>query len=89
VGRRGRARIAEQRQRRVLGVLRDQRMQEAGGVVTHADGRSLDSHPAVGSGDGFGLAVLASASPALHALLQVEVDQGMARVRAWLTGQPA
>ena len=35
-------------------------VQEAGGVVTHADGQSLDSHPAVGSGDGFGLAVLAA-----------------------------
>ena len=27
-------------------------VQEAGGVVTRADGRSLDDHPAVGSGDG-------------------------------------
>jgi myo-inositol-1(or 4)-monophosphatase len=59
-------------------------VQEAGGVVTHADGRSLDSHPAVGSGDGFGLAVLASASAPLHALLLAEVDRGMDRVRAWL-----
>jgi myo-inositol-1(or 4)-monophosphatase len=59
-------------------------VQEAGGVVSRADGKSLAAHPAVGSGDGFGLAVLASASPALHALLQTEVDRGMDRVRAWL-----
>ena len=34
---------------------------EAGGVVTRADGGSLAGHPAVGSGDGYGLAVLAAA----------------------------
>jgi myo-inositol-1(or 4)-monophosphatase len=57
-------------------------VEEAGGVVTRADGSGLARHPAVGSGDGFGLAVLASASPALHELLLAEVDLGMRRLRA-------
>jgi myo-inositol-1(or 4)-monophosphatase len=57
---------------------------EAGGVVTAADGRSLASRPAVGSGDGFGVAVLASASEALHEQLLDAVGQGMSRVRAHL-----
>jgi myo-inositol-1(or 4)-monophosphatase len=62
---------------------------EAGGVVTHADGRSLDEHPAVGSGDGYGLAVLAAASPALHARLLEAVDLGFERVRAWIGAEKA
>ena len=53
---------------------------EAGGVVTRADGAPLADHPAVGSGDGFGLAVLASASAALHELLLDEVAAGMQRL---------
>jgi myo-inositol-1(or 4)-monophosphatase len=57
-------------------------VEEAGGVVTRADGRPLADHPAVGSGDGFGLAVLASASPALHDRLLTEIDRGMDRLRA-------
>jgi myo-inositol-1(or 4)-monophosphatase len=64
-------------------------VQEAGGVVTHADGRSLDDHPAVGSGDGFGLAVLATATPALHARLLAEVDRGFDEVRSWIAGEKA
>jgi myo-inositol-1(or 4)-monophosphatase len=58
-------------------------VQEAGGVVTRADGSPIDAHPAVGSGDGFGLAVLASASATLHQSLLEEVDRGMQRVRHW------
>jgi len=60
-------------------------VQEAGGVVTRADGEPIDAHPAVGSGDGFGLAVLASATAELHALLLDKVDRGMQRVRDWLS----
>ena len=55
-------------------------VEEAGGVVTRADGRPLAGHPAVGSGDGYGLAVLASASAALHELLLDEVAAGMQRL---------
>jgi myo-inositol-1(or 4)-monophosphatase len=62
---------------------------EAGGVVTRADGRPLDEHPAVGSGDAFGLAVLAAASPALHAQLLAAVDLGFEQVRAWIAGEKA
>jgi len=59
---------------------------EAGGVVTHADGSPLADHPAVGSGDGYGIAVLASASEALHQVLLSAVDRGMARLGARLAG---
>jgi myo-inositol-1(or 4)-monophosphatase len=58
---------------------------EAGGVVTRADGRALDDHPVVGSGDGFGIAVLAASSARLHRKLLGEVDRGMRRVREWVT----
>jgi myo-inositol-1(or 4)-monophosphatase len=57
-------------------------VQEAGGVVTHADGRPLDDHPAVGSSRAHGLAVLGAANPELHALLLDAVDRGIARLRA-------
>ena len=56
-------------------------VQEAGGVVTAADGGSLDPYPAVGSGDGYGLAVVASASQRLHDQLLDSVAQGMRRLR--------
>jgi len=54
---------------------------EAGGVATAADGGPLASCPAVGSGDGYGVAVVASASPALHDQLIESVAQGIARLR--------
>jgi myo-inositol-1(or 4)-monophosphatase len=59
-------------------------VQEAGGVVTHADGRPLDDHPAVGSSRAHGLAVLAAASDHLHRLLLAAVDKGMHRLRDWV-----
>jgi myo-inositol-1(or 4)-monophosphatase len=57
-------------------------VQEAGGVVTHADGRPLDDHPAVGSSRAHGLAVLGAASTTLHADLLAAVDRGLDRLRA-------
>jgi myo-inositol-1(or 4)-monophosphatase len=57
-------------------------VQEAGGVVTHADGRALDSHPAVGVQ---GLAVLGAANEELHARLLGAVDRGIARLAASTT----
>jgi len=57
---------------------------EAGGVVTGADGGSLATLPAVGSGDGYGLAVVASASPALHEQLLDAVARGIERLRTHL-----
>ena len=46
-------------------------------MVTHADGRPLDDHPAVGSGRAEGLAVLAAATAALHELLLAALDAGI------------
>ena len=59
-------------------------VQEAGGVVTHADGRSLDDHPADRLVPGDGLAVLAAARRELHEALLAAVDRGMHRLRGSL-----
>jgi myo-inositol-1(or 4)-monophosphatase len=59
-------------------------VQEAGGVATHADGRSLDAHPAVGSSRAHGLAVLAAASAELHRALLEAIDRGMHRLQGWV-----
>jgi myo-inositol-1(or 4)-monophosphatase len=53
-------------------------VQEAGGVVTMADGSPLAGHPALGSGRAEGLAVLASGSPVLHERLLGALDEGLA-----------
>jgi myo-inositol-1(or 4)-monophosphatase len=63
-------------------------VQEAGGIVTHADGRPLDSHPAVGSSRAHGLAVLASANAPLHDTLLAAIGRGMHRLRDWERGGP-
>jgi myo-inositol-1(or 4)-monophosphatase len=55
-------------------------VQEAGGVVTHADGRPLDDHPAIGSSRSHGLAVLGAANRPLHGLLLEAVDRGIRRL---------
>jgi myo-inositol-1(or 4)-monophosphatase len=57
-------------------------VEEAGGVVTHADGRSLRDHPSVGSARDEGLAVLASGNPALHRSILAALDRGIARLAA-------
>ena len=49
--------------------------------MTAADGGSLAACPAVGSGDGYGLAVVASASRPLHDQLLDAVARGMLRLR--------
>ena len=53
---------------------------EAGGVVSRPDGSPIGDHPAVGSGDGYGIAVLASASRELHGLLLEAIDAGVRRL---------
>ena len=56
-------------------------VQEAGGVVTLADGRPLDDHPAIGSSRSEGLAVLAARrARTLHELLLAAVDRGIRRL---------
>lgn len=57
-------------------------VQEAGGVVTWPDGSSIAEHPAVGSGDGYGIAIVASATQTLHDLLLAALERGMGRLRA-------
>jgi len=57
-------------------------VQEAGGVVTHADGRALDDHPVVGSSRAHGLAVLGAAGRELHGLLLDAIGRGIARLAA-------
>ena len=59
-------------------------VEEAGGIVTRPDGAGIADHPAIGSGDGFGLAVLASASAPLHAQLLTVVADGLARLSGWV-----
>jgi myo-inositol-1(or 4)-monophosphatase len=59
-------------------------VQEAGGVVTQPDGHSIADLPAVGSGEGYGVAVLASASSPLHERLLDAVEEGMRRLGVWL-----
>jgi hypothetical protein len=49
-------------------------------MVTHADGRAIADHPAVGSSRAHGLAVIGAASAELHAKLLAEVDTGLARL---------
>jgi len=55
-------------------------VEEAGGVVTHADGRALADHPAIGSSRAEGLAVLGASNVALHSLLVAALDRGIARL---------
>jgi myo-inositol-1(or 4)-monophosphatase len=59
-------------------------VREVGGIVTSASGEPLDHRPAIGSSREHGLAVVASANEELHRLLLAAVDDGMARLRAWL-----
>jgi len=56
-------------------------VEEAGGVVTAMDGTSLAGHPAIGSGDGYGLAVLATGNATLHEQILASVGAGIARLR--------
>jgi myo-inositol-1(or 4)-monophosphatase len=57
-------------------------VEEAGGIVTHADGRPLDEHPAVGSSRTHGLAVLGAANRELHAALLLVIAAGIERLDA-------
>jgi myo-inositol-1(or 4)-monophosphatase len=60
-------------------------LQEAGGVITRADGRSLADHPALGADRAEGLAVIAAASPELHRELIEAVDRGMTHLGSWFS----
>jgi myo-inositol-1(or 4)-monophosphatase len=56
-------------------------VEEAGGVISHADGRSLADHPAIGSSRAHGLAVLGAANVALHRQLVGAIERGIERLR--------
>ena len=62
-------------------------VQEAGGVITGADGRSIADHPAIGSSRGDGLAIVAAASSALHAEVIEAIDRGMTHLGSWFSAQ--
>ena len=59
-------------------------VQEAGGVVTEADGRSLDDHPGGRVGRAYGIAVLASASAGAARAPPRRRRPGHERLGAWL-----
>jgi myo-inositol-1(or 4)-monophosphatase len=63
-------------------------LEEAGGVITMADGQPIAAHPALGSSRAEGLAVLAAATLELHARLLQAVDRGVARLAATLRPSP-
>jgi myo-inositol-1(or 4)-monophosphatase len=63
-------------------------VEEAGGVVTMADGRPVADHPAIGSGREKGLAVLASGNPELHERLLAALADGLDTLGEWLRVQP-
>ena len=63
-------------------------VEEAGGVITHADGRALEDHPVVGSSREHGLAVLAAGTAELHRTLLAALDRGIARLGQWLDTSP-
>ncbi len=58
-------------------------LEEAGAVITRADGRSLTDHPALGSSPADGLAVIAAASAELHRAILEAVDRGMTHLGSW------
>jgi fructose-1,6-bisphosphatase/inositol monophosphatase family enzyme len=58
-------------------------VEEAGGVITMADGTSLAGHPAIGSGREHGLAVLASGNPELHERLLAALADGLDALGRW------
>jgi myo-inositol-1(or 4)-monophosphatase len=58
-------------------------VEEAGGVVTMADGTPVGDHPAIGSSREHGLAVLASGNPELHERLLTALDRGLDDLARW------
>jgi myo-inositol-1(or 4)-monophosphatase len=56
-------------------------LDEAGGVITHADGRPLSDHPAIGSSRAHGLAVLGAGTAELHEQLLTTIERGIERLR--------
>jgi myo-inositol-1(or 4)-monophosphatase len=55
-------------------------LEEAGGVVTDAYGRSLHDRPLLGSGHEFQMSLVAAANTALHAKVIAALDEGISRV---------
>ena len=55
-------------------------LEQAGGVVTDACGRSLHDRPLLGSGHEFQMSLVASANAGLHAKLVAALDEGISRI---------
>jgi myo-inositol-1(or 4)-monophosphatase len=55
-------------------------LEEAGGVVTDAYGRSLDDRPLLGSGHDFQMSLVASANAVLHEKLLTAIDAAISDV---------
>jgi len=55
-------------------------LKEAGGVVTDAYGKDLDSRPLMGIGKQYQLSTVASSNPSLHQILIMLIDRGFARL---------
>jgi myo-inositol-1(or 4)-monophosphatase len=57
-------------------------LEEAGGLVTDASGRSLGDRPLLGSGADYQMSCVAAANAELHAAIVREIDRGIDRLRA-------
>jgi myo-inositol-1(or 4)-monophosphatase len=55
-------------------------LEQAGGVVTDACGRSLHDRPLLGSGHEFQMSLVAAANAGLHAKLVAALDEGISRI---------
>jgi myo-inositol-1(or 4)-monophosphatase len=64
-------------------------LEEAGAVVTDANGRPLDDRRLLGSGGDYQMSVVASANRELHDQVLAAIDDGIARLRAAGSGQRA
>jgi myo-inositol-1(or 4)-monophosphatase len=62
---------------------------EAGAVVTDATGERFDARPLLGSGAEFQMSVAIASNRALHEQIISEVDEGIARLKAFVSAKPA
>ncbi len=56
-------------------------LEQAGAVVSDADGRPLDDRPLLGSGHEFQMSCVAAANAGLHEAILAALDRGIDRLR--------